>query len=296
MNYEEGCRMGTEDWMTLNRTGIFENASLRRYVSPFPPAKLMRITSGLQSERDFAAHGVDIYTALSLASPGPLTEYLHILDFGCGCGRLARMFKGHPHKISGCDIDRRHVEWVNANLDFMEAKLSSVIPPIPYEDNKMDAVISISIFTHLTEKSQDDFLAELFRITRPGGVLFLTVHGAQALKRACCEQPIRDMLDMDEERFKKAQEAFAQNKHGFVLQFGHLTTTPQKMSYSSGAILRKIRNSFRKKIINTPFEYGIAFHSETYIREHWSKWFDIIDYRHGGIHQFQDIVVLAPKK
>lgn len=295
MNYEEGCRMRTEDWMKLNRTSIFEDTLLRRYVSPFPPAGLMQNTTGLQSEKDFAAHGTDIYTALSLASPKLLTEYQHILDFGCGCGRLARMFKGHPHKISGCDIDHRHVEWVNANLDFMEAKLSSVIPPIPYEDNEMDAVISISIFTHLTEKSQDDFLAELFRVTRPGGVLFLTVHGAQALKRACSEQPIRDMLDMDEEQFKNSQEAFAQNKHGFVLQYGHLTTTPQKMS-SLGAISRKIRNWFSQELISTPFEYGIAFHPETYIREHWSKWFDILDYRHGGIHQFQDIVVLTPRK
>jgi 2-polyprenyl-3-methyl-5-hydroxy-6-metoxy-1,4-benzoquinol methylase len=129
MNYELGCRMGIDDWMKLNRTGIFEDASLRRYVSPFPPVELMRNTSGLQSERDFASHGVDIYTALSLASPKPLTDYLHILDFGCGCGRLARLFKGHPHNISGCDIDRRHVEWVNANLTFMEARLSSVTPP-----------------------------------------------------------------------------------------------------------------------------------------------------------------------
>jgi ubiquinone/menaquinone biosynthesis C-methylase UbiE len=178
----------------------------------------------------------------------------------------------------------------------MDVKLSSVIPPIPFDDNEMDAVISISIFTHLTEKSQDDFLAELSRVTRPGGMLFLTVHGAQALKRACREQPIRDMLDMDEARFKKARDAFAQNKHGFVLQFGHLTTKPEKGSYAPGAILGRISRRFAKKTVNTPFEYGITFHPETYIREHWNKWFDILDYRHGAIHQFQDIVVLSPKR
>jgi SAM-dependent methyltransferase len=296
MNYEEGCRMLTSDWMALNRTGIFEDASLRRYVSPFPPLELIGITSGLKSETGFAAHGVDIYTALSLASPKPLTEYRQILDFGCGCGRLARLFKGHPHQVFGCDIDPRHVKWVSENLDFMAVKLSSVTPPIPFGDNEMDAVISISIFTHLTERSQDDFLAELFRVTRPGGILFLTVHGAQALRRACCEQPIRDMLDMDEARFEKAQEAFSQDEHAFVLQFGHLTTTPEKASYTPGAILRNIRRRFLKKNADAPFEYGITFHSEMYIREHWSKWFNILDYRHGAIHQFQDIVVLSPKK
>ncbi|SEG17738.1 Methyltransferase domain-containing protein [Nitrosospira multiformis ATCC 25196] len=296
MNYEEGCRMPIDEWLVLNRIGIFENPSLRRYVSPFPPPELMGITSGLQSETGFAAHGADIYAALALASTIPITEYRHILDFGCGCGRLARMLKGHPHKISGCDIDLRHVKWIGQSLDFMNVKLSSVRPPIPFADDEMDAVISVSIFTHLTENSQDDFLAELFRVTRPGGTLFLTVHGAQALKRACHEQPIRHMLDMDEGRFRKAQQAFNQNKHGFVLQFGHLTTKPEKAFYTPRAIFRRIRDSFSRKTINMPFEYGIAFHPESYIREHWSKWFDILDYRHGAIHQFQDIVVLSPKK
>jgi SAM-dependent methyltransferase len=296
MSHELGCRMGIDDWMKLNRTGIFEDAYLRRYVSPFPPVELMQNTSGLVSERDFAAHGVDIYNALSLASPKPLTEYVHILDFGCGCGRLARLFKGHPQRISGCDIDRRHVEWVNANLTFMEAKLSSVAPPIPYEDDEMDAVISISIFTHLTEKSQDEFLAELFRVTRPGGILFLTVHGAQALDRACREQRIRDMLNMDELRFKKAREAFARNEHGFVLQFGHLTTRPDDTPNLPGRIAQRLLSPAGAKRSDTSFEYGIAFHPESYLRDHWSKWFDVLDYRHGAIHQFQDVVVLAPRK
>ena len=124
MNYEEGCRMPADEWLMLNRTGIFENAALRRYVSPFPPTELMGITSGLQSETGFAAHGVDIYAALALASTIPIMEYRHILDFGCGCGRLARLFKGHPHKISGCDIDPRHVNWIGQSLDFMDVKLS----------------------------------------------------------------------------------------------------------------------------------------------------------------------------
>jgi ubiquinone/menaquinone biosynthesis C-methylase UbiE len=178
------------------------------------------------------------------------------------------------------------------HLDFIDVKLSSVTPPIPFADDEMDAVISISIFTHLTESSQNEFLGELFRVTRPGGRLFLTVHGAQALKRACCEQATADMLDMDEVRFRKAQEAFNQNKHGFVLQH-YLTTKPEKVTYSRRAILRRIGQSFA---VSSSFEYGIAFHPESYIREHWSKWFNILDYRDGAIHQFQDIVVLSPKK
>ena len=293
MNYLAGCRMGIEDWLELNWDKVFQDQSLRQFVSPFPPPELMEIVGGLQNERDFAAHGVDIYQAISLASPKPLPDYRSILDFGCGCGRLARMFKGHLGHIAGCDIDSRHVEWVNNNLPFMKAKLSKVVPPIPYADNEFEAVISISIFTHLTERSQDQFLAELHRVCRPDGRLFLTVHGQRALSRALSESAIRSMLDMDDQRFQAAQRDFQENRHAFVLQHGHLTTEPENLS-----VFERIKDIVfgTKKMVAEKFEYGITFVPEKYLRAHWGRWFDVIDYNYGGIHNFQDVVVLKPKK
>lgn len=288
MNYEMGCKMAISDWVWLNRIGVFEDTSLRQYVSPFPPSQLMENVSGLTCEKDFASHGADMFVALSDASPMPLTEYRNILDFGCGCGRLARMFKGHPHNIAGCDIDSRHIDWISGNLDFMSATLSSVKPPLPYSDNEFDGIISISIFSHLNEKSQDEFLSELYRICAPGGYLFLTVHGEQALNRSVNEKPIRDMIWVEEIPFQNARRLFSQDKHAFILQNGHLTTVLEK-SFSN-------HNQNPIKVIKEPFEYGITFIPETYIRKHWGQWFDIVDYRHGAIHSFQDIVVLKPKK
>ena len=290
---EFGCRMPLEEWMELNRVKIFSYPELKRYVSPFPPIELMANVSGLKNEQDFAAHGTDIYRALSAASSKPLSEFSSILDFGCGCGRLARMFKGHSGRIAGCDIDARHVDWINKNLDFMEAKLSKVNPPIPYDDNEFEGVISISIFTHLTEKSQDQFLSELHRVCSPEGRLFLTVHGMRALERAVNEPTIRAMLNMDEQRFEQARQAFAYNRHAFILQFGHLTTRQENASEQER--LRDSQSGL-KKMVKEPFEYGITFVPEEYLRSHWGKWFDIVDYHHGGIHDFQDIVMLKPKK
>ena len=287
IDYPLGCQMPTEDWVRLNRMEVFNDPTLRRYVSPFPPRDLMQNVSGLVSESDFASHGTDFFLALSAVSPKPLSAYRSILDFGCGCGRLARMFKGHPARVCGCDIDHRHVNWVRDNLKFVEAKLSSVNPPIPYADNEFEAVISISIFTHLTEYSQDLFLAELARVTQPGGYLFLTVHGERALHRALTEPAIRNMLSMDEDRFQRALQAFKQGKHGFVLQEGHLTT--------SGSDKRSLTNLFTKKVVEEPFEYGITFVPEHYVQSHWSKWFKVEAYHSGALHDFQDIVVLRPR-
>ena len=198
------------------------------------------------------------------------------------------MFKGHPHRIYGCDIDSRHVEWVQNHLDFVESKLTSVNPPIDYPDNAFDAIISISIFTHLNELSQDAFLAELARITDPSGYLFLTVHGERALDRALTEPDIRNMLDIQEDRFQRAINVFHQGKLGFILQEGHLTTTTPKEDTDI--------HSLSEKIVKEAFEYGITFMPESYVRNHWSQWFEVEDYLSGALHDFQDIVVLRPRR
>ena len=313
INWELGCCLPFDEWAWLNSSGIFEDPSLRNYVAPFPPRNLMHNVSGLTNERDFAKHGVDIFQALVKASSKPLTEFQHILDFGCGCGRLARMFKGHPNKITGCDIDHRHIRWLSKNLDYMTSILTRVKPPLPFSDNEFDAVISISVFTHVNEQSQYEFLAELFRITKPGCYLFLTIHGSRVLERAKNEKIIWDMLAVDKLLFKRACVEFGENRHAFILQHGHLT----KLG-SSGQekhkkkilkpLFKNFRNWFRSSpeekhnektvnsILSEPYQYGMTFIPEDYVLNHWGKWFNIIEIRQGAVHAFQDIVVLRPKK
>lgn len=279
-NYELGCRMPVEQWAQLNRSGVFDEPSLLKYVGPFPPLELMQNTTGLTEVSEFAGHGSDFWTVLSEAASKPLSEYESVLDFGCGCGRLARMFKGHPGRFAGCDIDPRHIDWCSSAISFMEAKLSSVCPPIPFRDNEFELIISISIFTHLTERSQDQFLEDLARICRPDGLLLLTIHGARGLERAHTEPGIRAMLEVEDELFNAASREFKAGKYAFILQQGHLTTLGPDGSLATD------------KVISAPFEYGITFIPEAYVREHWSKWFEIIDYRVGAVHDFQDLVVL----
>ena len=290
--YQKGCQMPLEEWVWSNRFGIFEDPELRRYVAAFPPNTLMENVSGLRNEQDFASHGADLFTAISKVSPKALSEYGHVLDFGCGCGRLARMFKGHPHRVSGCDIDQRHVQFINGSLDFIEASLSFVHPPLPYESSMFDAVISVSVFTHLNDRSQDEFLAELHRVSTPGACLFVTVHGERALQRAQAEERIWEMISVDRPGCDLASRAFGEGKHGFILQHGHLTRVASKASWLS----RARRSLFGSGQTLEAFEYGITFIPESYIRSHWTRWFDIAGYHRAAIHDFQDIVVLRPKK
>jgi ubiquinone/menaquinone biosynthesis C-methylase UbiE len=51
-----------------------------------------------------------------------------------------------------------------------------VTPPLEYEDSKFDFVYALSVFTHLDETLQFQWLLELRRVLRPEGILILTVY------------------------------------------------------------------------------------------------------------------------
>jgi hypothetical protein len=122
-------------------------------------------------------------------------------------------------------------------------------------------------------------------VCRADARLFLTVHGERALSRAVNEPVIREMLCIEEKAFQRARKEFAEGKHSFILQNGHLTT-------STGS--DQLPNT--DKAICAPFEYGITFIPENYLRHHWGQWFNVEEYRHGALHSFQDLVVLTPRR
>jgi SAM-dependent methyltransferase len=278
VDWSLGCRLPDEEWLWVNKEGAFSDESLRRYVAPFPPLELMTSVSGVKSEQDFAAHGAHFYAALTSAAGRKLAEFPSLLDFGCGVGRLMRMLKGHPGNVHGCDIDPRHVAWMSSAIDFCETRLSRVHPPLPYAEATFDALISISVFSHLNEDSQHEFLAELARVTKPGATLMLTIHGDAALRRARTEQRIFDMISVDPAAFAAAGELYDAGQYAFILQHGHLTRLAGDVNSPS--------------ILPDSYAYGITFIPKPYIRQHWSRHFKVREIVDGGLHGFQDIVVL----
>jgi len=281
-----GCHGDLDTWLLLNSRLVFEEERLRKFVSLFPPADLMHVTSGLVDERDFAAHGVHIYTAVHESSFTPILGSKTILDFGCGCGRLARLFKGFRGELHGCDIDGRLVDWMQRNLLFMQTKLSSVKLPLPYEDDFFHTIISISVFSHLTEGDQDLFLSELHRVAAPGAQVLLSIHGERALHRAWAESFIFEILAFDAAYLRPAVEAAAAGKHFFIRQEGHHLTN------ILGKTGMPARSDTSDPSISDYYDYGIAFIPEAYIQRHWSKFFTVMKVVRGAIHDFQDIVVL----
>jgi SAM-dependent methyltransferase len=147
---------------------------------PLPPARLRRRVGIDGSRGHFLAIGRgaarDIAAAVGAAglAPGALARWL---DFGCGCGRVARHLSALDGvRISGVDIDEEAIAWCSAHLGRGSFSTIAPTPPTPFADASFDLVYSVSVFTHLDEAAQFAWLAELCRILRPGGLLVVSTH------------------------------------------------------------------------------------------------------------------------
>jgi 2-polyprenyl-3-methyl-5-hydroxy-6-metoxy-1,4-benzoquinol methylase len=103
-----------------------------------------------------------------------------ILDWGCGPGRITRHLPPLlPHAgIYGTDYNEKYISWCSSNLQAIQFSLNHIDPPMNYTDSFFDAVIGLSIFTHLSEKNHFAWMEELYRILKPGGAVFITTQGS----------------------------------------------------------------------------------------------------------------------
>jgi len=105
-----------------------------------------------------------------------------VLDFGCGSARVLRHFldEARMAQIMGCDIDPDCVEWINSELcpPLAGAYVTDAVPPLPFANGTFDLAWSIAVFSQLTD-SWADWLLELRRVIKPGGLLIASVMGAE---------------------------------------------------------------------------------------------------------------------
>lgn len=122
-----------------------------------------------------------------------LDAYAAVLDFGCGCGRLARQLlqqRVRPERYLGFDRHAGMVAWCEANLspvrpsfEFQHHNVfhSHLNPggapghlPFPAEDEAFTLAIAWSVFTHLLEPDAEFYLREIGRVLNPSGVAVTT--------------------------------------------------------------------------------------------------------------------------
>ena len=151
---------------------------------PYPPLELANRVGSLADAPDPYAYyddlGVRARTDILAALPPDWSfEGKSVLDFGCGAGRTLRHFltEAETAEFWGCDIDAESVDWLSSNLcPPLQVFRNDPTPPLPLPDQSVDLIWAVSVFTHLVE-TWSDWLVELRRVLRPGGLLIATFMG-----------------------------------------------------------------------------------------------------------------------
>ena len=153
---------------------------------PLPPPELIALVTGMPQVQPFywsGLLGARCIKGLLSKNGFAINRFDAILDFGCGCGRVMRHWKTlNGPKLFGTDYNPYLIRWCQDAFPFAHFSTNELSPPLAYADGRFDLIYTISIFTHLEEALQSAWMAELSRLLRPGGILYLTVHGSTRIQ------------------------------------------------------------------------------------------------------------------
>jgi cyclopropane fatty-acyl-phospholipid synthase-like methyltransferase len=209
---------------------------------PFPPVRLRYRVHGQRSLDSFVGMGTRCFDAIERALQTHrlrLDRFAHILDFGCGCGRIfiPLMTRYPALDVSCTDTDSEAIRWCQEHLDTGTFQVNDPLPPSGYPADRFDFIFAVSVFTHLAEAHQLQWLGELQRIAAPGGFVLLTVNGEAVWReRATLSEPQRAALETN----------------------GHLFVETEFIG--------------EKEL---PDWYQTAFHTAAYVRETFSRFFTV---------------------
>jgi SAM-dependent methyltransferase len=192
-----------------------------------------------------------------------------MLDWGCGCGRVASYFIARlPQvKFAGCDIDGEAIEWCKRHLagDFVRVDPT---PPTPFGEGSMDLVVACSVLTHLGADDQQRWLREMRRILAPGASFLASTNGEFMFRLARGKRP----------------------RGGLRSAWKRLTGARGLPADLSG-IIDAQRDRALDGIAPRGY-YRATFQSRAHVIEACSKHFQVVDYVERGLNGHQDLVIL----
>jgi SAM-dependent methyltransferase len=198
-----------------------------------------------------------------------------MLDFGVGWGRHARFFARDTKfgNIYGVDVWPLMIELCRTSMVPASVSLIEPFGQLPYRNQFFDIVYAFSVFTHLPETIANHWLEEIRRVTRPGGMMIMTLEPPRFVD-FCRSIPADDASLWHRalrDAIARVPDAEARVRAG---EFLYLPTG------GGGMLTNEI--------------YGDAIIPDAYIQKNWTDHFELIDYLDDP-QQFWAVVVLQNK-
>jgi SAM-dependent methyltransferase len=162
-----------------------EALALQEFSEPLPPPHLRALVSGTEDAEVFTQLGKRGFAAIHdvlVANRVKIADLGSILDFGCGVGRVTRYWRKWPSlQVHGTDINHLLIDWCKENLPLAKFSTNTLAPTLDFRDQSFGLIYALSVFTHLPVEAQVPWWRELLRVLKPGGYLYITVHGLKCL-------------------------------------------------------------------------------------------------------------------
>lgn len=152
----------------------------RQRVPVLPPEDIISVTGGGEPDYlighafEFKHALVDLLSTYSV----PLGPDTKILDFGCGWGRVLRVFLNDVMacNLYGADPLPNLIDAAEATLKHPDIRLTVIPqrPPSELPGETFNLIYAYSVFSHLSEATANAWILEFERILAPGGLIALT--------------------------------------------------------------------------------------------------------------------------
>jgi SAM-dependent methyltransferase len=149
---------------------------------PFPPHHVLYDAMSSISYPDYFESGKRVANVLYSMARHYLPENeVGICEWGCGPARIMRHLRtidpSRRMHLFGTDYNPVSINWCQQAIAGVEFRLNGLAPPLPFDECAFDWLYCVSVFTHLSEEMHHQWLRELFRVVRMGGIVLLTTHG-----------------------------------------------------------------------------------------------------------------------
>jgi SAM-dependent methyltransferase len=137
----------------------------------------------INSSIGFSGLGMDMFTtgkvvdAMDLLDSysGSLAERSICLDIGCGIGVSHPLMASHVGSLAGTDVSSEAIETArsaNPDVDYHVCDGGE----LPFQDACFDFCSTVCVMHHVPTAQWRPFVAEAFRVTRPGGLFAVYEH------------------------------------------------------------------------------------------------------------------------
>ncbi len=120
-------------------------------------------------------HKVKVDVLLSLFARHHALRDASVLDVGCGTGSLSELIAPRVRNLAGTDISAASIQQARQRVPACEFQTYNG-RSLPFDDNSMDLVFASCVMHHVPRENWSDFVFEMTRVARPGGLIAVVEH------------------------------------------------------------------------------------------------------------------------